>query len=215
MRYRRDGVWDSFNPGWPAIASTLHRNRDKFALRDEIPLRSLEEILAGQTEPEAHPDICENCGAITEYPTGVPVCPETALLAAIHQVSFLQECREAGYEDLFDILDDLEDRLTEANEEPEAKWSGKRKKQIEQRDELAMEHDTCRWLIEQGKEYVGPAKAFLLAQAGWLAGRDGDPHGLLQPAKPLAHTSAKIGRNDPCPCGSGQKYKRCCLGKDH
>jgi predicted Zn-dependent protease len=22
---------------------------------------------------------------------------------------------------------------------------------------------------------------------------------------------AKIGRNDPCPCGSGKKYKRCCL----
>ncbi len=22
--------------------------------------------------------------------------------------------------------------------------------------------------------------------------------------------SAKIGRNDPCPCGSGKKYKRCC-----
>ena len=25
---------------------------------------------------------------------------------------------------------------------------------------------------------------------------------------------AKPGRNDPCPCGSGQKYKRCCLTKD-
>jgi tetratricopeptide (TPR) repeat protein len=25
---------------------------------------------------------------------------------------------------------------------------------------------------------------------------------------------AKIGRNDPCPCGSGQKYKRCCLPHD-
>ncbi len=24
----------------------------------------------------------------------------------------------------------------------------------------------------------------------------------------------KIGRNDPCPCGSGKKYKRCCLEKD-
>jgi len=23
----------------------------------------------------------------------------------------------------------------------------------------------------------------------------------------------KIGRNDPCPCGSGLKYKRCCLNK--
>ncbi len=22
----------------------------------------------------------------------------------------------------------------------------------------------------------------------------------------------KIGRNDPCPCGSGKKYKHCCLG---
>jgi len=21
-----------------------------------------------------------------------------------------------------------------------------------------------------------------------------------------------FGRNDPCPCGSGRKYKRCCLG---
>jgi hypothetical protein len=25
---------------------------------------------------------------------------------------------------------------------------------------------------------------------------------------------AKIGRNDPCPCGSGKKYKKCCLGNE-
>ena len=24
----------------------------------------------------------------------------------------------------------------------------------------------------------------------------------------------KVGRNDPCPCGSGKKYKRCCLLKE-
>ena len=24
--------------------------------------------------------------------------------------------------------------------------------------------------------------------------------------------SKKVGRNDPCPCGSGKKYKKCCLG---
>ncbi len=24
----------------------------------------------------------------------------------------------------------------------------------------------------------------------------------------------KIGRNEPCPCGSGGKYKNCCLAKD-
>lgn len=25
---------------------------------------------------------------------------------------------------------------------------------------------------------------------------------------------SKIGRNDMCPCGSGKKYKKCCLGKE-
>ncbi len=27
---------------------------------------------------------------------------------------------------------------------------------------------------------------------------------------PLRRTTRKVGRNDPCPCGSGKKYKRCC-----
>ncbi len=29
-------------------------------------------------------------------------------------------------------------------------------------------------------------------------------------AKPKQRTTAKVGRNDPCPCGSGKKYKNCC-----
>jgi preprotein translocase subunit SecA len=33
------------------------------------------------------------------------------------------------------------------------------------------------------------------------------------PAIPVRR-SAKIGRNDPCPCGSGKKYKKCCLRKN-
>ncbi len=28
--------------------------------------------------------------------------------------------------------------------------------------------------------------------------------------KPVRRTEKKIGRNDPCPCGSGKKYKKCC-----
>lgn len=27
-------------------------------------------------------------------------------------------------------------------------------------------------------------------------------------------TAARAGRNDPCPCGSGRKYKKCCLARD-
>ena len=32
--------------------------------------------------------------------------------------------------------------------------------------------------------------------------------------KPMRSATKKIGRNDPCPCGSGKKYKNCCMGKD-
>jgi uncharacterized protein len=32
----------------------------------------------------------------------------------------------------------------------------------------------------------------------------------LQDDRRSVTPSAKIGRNDPCPCGSGQKYKKCC-----
>ena len=28
--------------------------------------------------------------------------------------------------------------------------------------------------------------------------------------QPKRRESAKVGRNDPCPCGSGRKYKQCC-----
>ena len=28
--------------------------------------------------------------------------------------------------------------------------------------------------------------------------------------KPVKRTHEKVGRNDPCPCGSGKKYKKCC-----
>ena len=31
--------------------------------------------------------------------------------------------------------------------------------------------------------------------------------------KPITRDGEKVGRNDPCPCGSGQKYKKCC-GKE-
>lgn len=36
----------------------------------------------------------------------------------------------------------------------------------------------------------------------------------LPEVKQVVRQGSKIGRNDLCPCGSGKKYKKCCLGKD-
>lgn len=33
--------------------------------------------------------------------------------------------------------------------------------------------------------------------------------GVMNP-RPAQRSAEKIGRNDPCPCGSGKKYKKCC-----
>lgn len=31
---------------------------------------------------------------------------------------------------------------------------------------------------------------------------------------PIRRETPKVGRNEPCPCGSGKKYKKCCLGTE-
>jgi len=36
----------------------------------------------------------------------------------------------------------------------------------------------------------------------------------VPPATQIVRDFSKVGRNDPCPCGSGKKYKKCCLGKE-
>lgn len=35
-------------------------------------------------------------------------------------------------------------------------------------------------------------------------------HGHHHDLKPVVRSAPKIGRNDPCSCGSGKKYKKCC-----
>ena len=32
--------------------------------------------------------------------------------------------------------------------------------------------------------------------------------------QPVRNAAKKVGPNDPCPCGSGKKYKKCCMQKD-
>ena len=41
--------------------------------------------------------------------------------------------------------------------------------------------------------------------------KDDDSEPAMEEIKPK---EKKIGRNEPCPCGSGKKYKKCCMGKE-
>jgi uncharacterized protein len=66
----------------------------------------------------------------------------------------------------------------------------------------ARKEDTAqRWL-----EAVVPSLTAI--HAYWLERRPARPSGVSR--APARREAPKVGRNDPCPCGSGQKYKKCC-----
>ena len=57
--------------------------------------------------------------------------------------------------------------------------------------------------IRQMKKWMKQHEAELRAEQG----------GQVAKVETVVHEGPRIGRNDPCPCGSGKKYKKCC-GKD-
>jgi uncharacterized protein len=60
--------------------------------------------------------------------------------------------------------------------------------------------------IEALQRAIAPSARAI--HAYWLA-RRGDSEAEL--SSPIRRTAPRVGRNDPCPCGSGKKYKKCCL----
>ena len=62
---------------------------------------------------------------------------------------------------------------------------------------------------ENGGEYVLQEKAeFVRENGAWIYTRP-----LREGPAPIRKSAPTPGRNDPCPCGSGKKYKHCCLLK--
>ncbi len=214
LRYRRlPELEDGIDLEWTGISAIVRRDEERLPERPTRPLRPLEEILADAQQPEDPPETCEECGAPIERYTGLNACPETAVGVAVYQLDLLKGAREDGIEELFELLDELEADESERLDAGEPRTPRARARWRAELDELDACRETCHWLIEQGVEEVGPARALLLAAAARLADRYGDPEGLLRPAHPARDAGPKVGRNDPCPCGSGRKYKRCCLGK--
>jgi preprotein translocase subunit SecA len=54
-----------------------------------------------------------------------------------------------------------------------------------------------------------PAPAFAGPVGGSSAPRPARIGGDDAPVRTVRRDEPKVGRNDPCPCGSGKKYKKC------
>ena len=141
----------------------------------------------------------------------VPMCPDTAVAVGLDQLAVLTIAREDGIEDLFELLDELEEDEYEIRDQPEPRKARAREAREETLADFAEARATCEWLIEHGVEAVTAGETLVAARVSELAERHGDPDRLLAPPTPVRSRAEKVGRNDPCPCGSGRKYKRCCL----
>jgi preprotein translocase subunit SecA len=81
-------------------------------------------------------------------------------------------------------------------------------------DDDASREAMARWLGSEGDRKLETDRLAFDRPIERGARPDGMPEAPARP-KPAPRTASgdKVGRNDPCPCGSGKKYKRCCYLK--
>lgn len=72
-------------------------------------------------------------------------------------------------------------------------------------DQTGMVEYVARFMVK-GQRYDHHERSFFRREAGRWVYVDGQ----MNPKPPPRQTGVKIGRNEPCPCGSGRKYKKCC-----
>jgi len=84
-----------------------------------------------------------------------------------------------------------------------------------EREEFERQQRLARALQAQHAEAVSPIQAVPgIAELGGPASSGGnvtdmDPRAGAPAAAPFVRAMPKVGRNEPCPCGSGRKYKHC------
>jgi preprotein translocase subunit SecA len=107
------------------------------------------------------------------------------------KVEYTREARAMFYDMLESVRQDVADMVLKVDIRPEDRldeggmWSG-------------------------GTEVHAPASG--VPQDGTRRQQEAAIAGTQQAEKPrpVRKSAPAVGRNDPCPCGSGQKYKRCC-----
>jgi hypothetical protein len=71
--------------------------------------------------------------------------------------------------------------------------------------------DILRKRKEQEKRRIAREKELGELASNYRKNKEQRPHKNRRTVVPLKKNSPKVGRNEPCPCGSGKKYKKCCL----
>ncbi len=178
------------------------------------------------TTPDREPfapkkEVCEHCGEKILSVAALPVCPELAYGSTLYQENLLQECLNDGITTIASALDDLDEELLWGELDWEALPAGDRERWL-------MAQRTYEFLLLEGCRGVSDGIARLREIRAGLGGLWGLPQEELVNADllvkersvgaglglPKELRAMKVGRNEPCPCGSGKKFKKCCAGRE-
>ncbi len=218
VRYRRKPHY-SYSPAISQLGimritySAIRKNRNGLAnVRKGLKKLTLKEILSKDMTSHRSEERCEDCKKPVVYQAGIPVCPtHTAYGMAVFQEDFIKESIRQGYDNASEVVDGLDELYEDAN---------KIKKASEKRnnlDKVAVYYKTMDYFIELGicslqdilKELSRIKEE---AEKSYRVEFGTDPmYDLIMQNEPKVQVrSNKIGRNEPCLCGSGKKYKKCC-----
>lgn len=224
IRWRRRPAW-----GWSPEPSALmcayiiwdNYTSGKWKER-RLKKDSLQKIT---TTPDRETDapkeeVCDSCDEKILSVAGLPVCPELAYGSTLFEENLLHKCLKDGIETIAMALDDLDQELLY----DDVDWEDL---SDDRRDRWGIAQQTYEFLLLEGCRSVEDGIARMRAIRSTLGQRWNLPQeelvdddllamehfvksGLELPKKRSERRVMKIGRNEPCPCGSGRKYKKCC-----
>jgi preprotein translocase subunit SecA len=92
---------------------------------------------------------------------------------------------------------------------------------VEQFDPEFLSYLGARWQLDRAQTIheapasepsaSGPGAGVREQQEAAIAASQRSPE---KKQEPVRNVGRKVGRNDPCPCGSGKKFKACCMRKE-
>ncbi len=103
-------------------------------------------------------------------------------------------------------------QVRNAEQVEEAKAQAEARKAPSESAQVSYEHKEVASALSGDAQTVGDAavaSAAAARQAAMGAARTGSADNDATPAQPIRRDMPKVGRNEPCPCGSGKKFKNC------
>ncbi len=195
-------LYDTFGdlPGYQILDDAKKKNINKYDLTEEFTVQALEKLES----------------RITEFGS-----PE--MMAEAERVILLRNVDEKWMEHI-DMMDDLRDSIGMrgyAQHDPVVEYKREGYEMFEAMNR-SIQEDSARLIMRGRFSINNPMQR--TAVAGDMKEEKSEAADIRHSADrsrtvtsnvpvqktPVKRDSAKVGRNDPCPCGSGKKFKNCC-----